>query len=56
MTTGRPKNPNKKRKLHVCVDFEVYKYLQSLENKSEFINKAAWILLKAYQKAGSVNG
>jgi hypothetical protein len=52
-TVGRPpKDPSeKKRKIHVAVDPEIYEFLQTQENKSEFINKAAWILLRAYRKA-----
>lgn len=54
---GRPlKGGEKKRKLHIAVDAEIYEYLQTLENKSEFMNKAAWILFKAYQRSAEANG
>ena len=48
---GRPPKDitEKKRKVHISVDPEVYEYLETLENKSEFMNKAAWVLLKAYR-------
>lgn len=52
---GRPpKDPaDKKRKIHIAVDAEVHEFLLSLDNKSEFMNKAAWILMRAYKKAQS---
>jgi len=55
---GRPVKPpeEKKRKIHIAVDPEIYDYLETLDNRSEFMNKAAWILLKAYKKAGGTNG
>jgi len=55
---GRPtmEATEKKRKLHVSVDPEIYDFLQTLENKSEFINKAAWVLLRAYQKVNVAGG
>jgi len=55
---GRPamEATEKKRKLHVSVDPEIYDFLQTLENKSEFLNKAAWVLLRAYQKVNVAGG
>ena len=55
---GRPpKDPSeKKRKLHIAVDPEIFDYLQTLENKSQFMNKAAWILMQAYKKKKSEDG
>lgn len=40
---GRPpKNPkNKKQKFHVSLDRELYEYLQTVDNRSEWLNKAA---------------
>ena len=53
MPIGRPTKDvtEKKRKIHIAVDPEIYDFLQTLENKSEFMNKAAWILLRAYKKS-----
>jgi len=50
---GRPLKgkTEKKRKLHIAIDPEIYEYLETLENKSEFMNKAAWILYRAYKKS-----
>lgn len=58
MTLGRPLKDisEKKRKIHIAVDPEIYEFLQTLENKSEFMNKAAWILFKAYQKSEQASG
>ena len=53
MPIGRPTKDisEKKRKIHIAVDPEIFAYLQTLDNKSEFMNKAAWILFKAYRKS-----
>ena len=53
MTLGRPTKDisEKKRKIHIAVDPEIYEFLETLDNKSEFMNKAAWILLRAYRKS-----
>lgn len=58
MPMGRPpKRPeDKKYKIHVAVDHEIYQFLESLDNKSEFMNKAAWILYRAHLKAGATIG
>lgn len=49
---GRPpKDPSEKKcKINIAVDPEVFKFLKTLTNRSEFMNKAAWILIRAYEK------
>lgn len=58
MALGRPtKDINeKKRKIHIAVDPEIYEFLQTLDNKSEFMNKAAWILFRAYKNSERAGG
>ena len=55
---GRPpKDPSEKKcKLNIAVDPEIYAFLKTLDNRSEFMNKAAWILLRAYRKAEAESG
>lgn len=57
-TIGRPPKDasEKKRKIHIAVDPEIFDFLQTLDNKSEFLNKAAWVLMRAYKKSSDKHG
>lgn len=57
-TIGRPpKDPTEKKyKLHIAVDHEVFVFLETLDNKSAFLNKAALILMRARKKVESQRG
>lgn len=52
MTIGRPpKDPqDKKVKLNVSIDREIYDFLNTLENRSDFINRAARSRMKSLQR------
>ena len=52
---GRPPKAERYRKIHVTVEPEVYAFLQRLGNKSEFMNKAALLLMRAYLQVGSTS-
>lgn len=49
---GRPKLPDgqKKVKINIAIDPEVYAFLQTIGNRSRFINQAAKILIDAHRK------
>lgn len=52
---GRPPLPpgKKKVKINVALDPEVFQFLETVDNRSSFINKAAKILIKATQNAAA---
>jgi len=48
---GRPKIPNiqKKVKVNVALDPDIYEFLLGIKNRSKFVNEATKILVEAYK-------
>jgi len=43
----------KKVKINVALDPDVFAFLQTVDNRSAFVNRATRILMAAHQKAGN---